>query len=107
MKSTAFEREAPYPPRADTPAREGAESIRSGAAGDALPCRGSGKRCRSSTTASAISGGNGVYVLCNVPVGSAVEITAQGPDGGTVAVTDVEIRPGTISWYDLLLGRRR
>ena len=56
---------------------------------------------------STLSGGNGVYVLCNVPVGSAVEITAQGPDGGTVAVTDVEIRPGTISWYDLLLGRRR
>lgn len=55
---------------------------------------------------STLSGENGVYILCNVPVGSAVEITAEAPDGMMVEVTEVEIRAGTISWYDLSLGPR-
>jgi hypothetical protein len=49
---------------------------------------------------------NGVYVLCNVPVGSAVTITIEAPDGAS-ETTDVEIRAGTASWYDLPIGPRR
>jgi hypothetical protein len=49
---------------------------------------------------------NGVYVLCNVPVGPAVRITVEAPDG-TREVTDVEVRAGTASWYDLPIGPRR
>jgi hypothetical protein len=53
-----------------------------------------------------ISSENGVYVLCNVPVGPAVRITVETP-AGIVEETDVEIRAGTASWYDLPVGRRR
>jgi hypothetical protein len=56
---------------------------------------------------STISGGNGIYILCNVPLGPAVEIVAAAPDGRLIERTDVEIRAGTISWYDLSLGPRR
>jgi hypothetical protein len=49
---------------------------------------------------------NGVYVLCNLPVGPAIRITVRAPDG-TVENTDVEIRPGSASWYDLPIGPRR
>jgi hypothetical protein len=55
---------------------------------------------------SSVSSDNGVYVLCNVPLGPAVRITLESPDG-TVETTDVEIRPGTASWYDLPVGPRR
>lgn len=58
-------------------------------------------------TRSTISGENGVYILCNVPLGAAVEIVAEAPDGRLIERTDVEIRAGTISWYDLSLGPRR
>jgi hypothetical protein len=53
-----------------------------------------------------ISSENGVYVLCNVPVGPKVRITVETP-AGIVEETDVEIRAGTASWYDLAVGRRR
>jgi hypothetical protein len=55
---------------------------------------------------STLSGDSGIYVLCNVPVGPAVQITIVAPDG-TVETTDVEIRAGTASWYDLPIGPRR
>lgn len=55
---------------------------------------------------STVSSENGVYVLCNVPLGGDVTITAAAPDG-TRESTTVEIRPGTASWYDLPLGPRR
>jgi hypothetical protein len=57
-------------------------------------------------TRSTLSGESGIYILCNVPAGLAVDISAAIPDG-TVERTDVEIRAGTVSWYDLLLGPRR
>jgi hypothetical protein len=53
-----------------------------------------------------ISSENGVYVLCNVQVGPAVQITVEAPDG-IREMTDVEIRAGTASWYDLPVGPRR
>lgn len=49
---------------------------------------------------STLTSRDGIYVLCNVPVGSAVEIIVESPDG-TIERTDVEIRAGTVSWYDL------
>jgi hypothetical protein len=49
---------------------------------------------------------SGVYFLCNVPIGAAVVVTIETPDGGT-ETTDVEIRAGTASWYDLPIGPRR
>jgi hypothetical protein len=55
---------------------------------------------------STLSGEAGIYILCNVPLGPAVELMATAPDG-TTETTDVEIRAGTISWYDLPLGPRR
>jgi hypothetical protein len=58
------------------------------------------------TTRSTVSNERGVYVLCNVPVGPAVSITAEAPDGARETI-EVEIRPGTASWYDLPLGPRR
>jgi hypothetical protein len=56
---------------------------------------------------STISGDTGVYILCNVPLGAAVEIIAASPDGTHSEATEVEIRAGTISWYDLSLRPRR
>lgn len=55
---------------------------------------------------STVSNANGVYVLCNVPVGTAIRVTAQLPDGAA-ETTEVEIRAGTASWYDLPVGPRR
>jgi hypothetical protein len=42
-----------------------------------------------------------------VPVGANVEIVAESPDGTYSEATEVEIRAGTISWYDLSLRPRR
>jgi hypothetical protein len=57
-------------------------------------------------TRSTLSNERGTYVLCNVPTGPDVQITAEAPDG-TRETTAVEIRAGTASWYDLPLGPRR
>jgi hypothetical protein len=79
--------------------------VRRRASGEAIPhamvAVGTGSAARST-----FSSGNGVYILCNVPVGPAVKITIETPDG-TTEVTDVEIRAGTASWYDLPVGPRR
>jgi hypothetical protein len=55
---------------------------------------------------STLSSESGVYFLCNVPVGAAVVVTVETLDGIT-ETTDVEIRAGTASWYDLPVGPRR
>jgi hypothetical protein len=55
---------------------------------------------------STLSNESGVYFLCNVPVGAAVVVTVETVDGST-ETTDVEIRAGTASWYDLPVGPRR
>ena len=55
---------------------------------------------------STLSGESGIYILCNVPPGPAVDVSAAMPDGAGES-TDVEIRAGTVSWYDILLGPRR
>jgi hypothetical protein len=55
---------------------------------------------------STLSSEKGIYILCNVPLGEAVEITIETP-GGAMETTEVEIRPGMVSWYDLTVGRRR
>ncbi|NJD10141.1 MAG: carboxypeptidase-like regulatory domain-containing protein [Gemmatimonadetes bacterium] len=54
----------------------------------------------------AVANEQGVYYLCNVPVGRAVTVLATLPDG-TVDTARVEIRAGTASWFDLEVGRRR
>ena len=51
---------------------------------------------------STLSNERGVYILCNVPLGADVEVLAERPDG-TRRITPVEIRRGTISWYDLFV----
>jgi hypothetical protein len=53
-----------------------------------------------------IASENGVYVLCNLPPGRAVRIAIETPTGATED-TDVEIRTGSASWYDLPVGPRR
>jgi hypothetical protein len=53
-----------------------------------------------------LSSESGVYILCNVPPGTAVGIRVVSPDG-VVDDTDVEIHAGTASWYDLLVGPGR
>jgi hypothetical protein len=55
---------------------------------------------------STIASDNGIYVLCNLPVGPAVPVTVETP-GGLRETTEVEIRAGTASWYDLSVGSRR
>lgn len=55
---------------------------------------------------STVSNEDGVYVLCNVPVGTAIRITTRPPNGAA-EVTEVEIRAGSASWYDLMVGPRR
>jgi hypothetical protein len=57
-------------------------------------------------TRATLSSDKGIYILCNVPLGPAVEIIAETPDG-TVERTQVEIRAGMVSWYDLPVGPRR
>ena len=57
-------------------------------------------------TRSTVSNADGIYILCNVPLGSDVSIIATAPDG-TREITEVDIRAGTVSWYDLHLGARR
>lgn len=51
---------------------------------------------------STISSDTGVYVLCNVPVGATVKVSAEAPDGRSETTAAI-IRAGTISWYDLNL----
>lgn len=56
---------------------------------------------------STLSGENGIYILCNVPAGAGVDVTVAAPDGTSREKTQVEIRAGTVSWYDLPFGSRR
>lgn len=53
-----------------------------------------------------LSSDRGIYILCNVPLGTAVRILIEAPDGTTES-TDVEIRAGMVSWYDLPIGPAR
>ncbi|HSK17872.1 MAG TPA: carboxypeptidase-like regulatory domain-containing protein [Longimicrobiales bacterium] len=55
---------------------------------------------------STLSSETGVYVLCNVPVGAAVNVIADAPDGRSERTSAI-IRAGTISWYDLNLRTTR
>jgi hypothetical protein len=57
-------------------------------------------------TRSTVSNEHGTYILCNVPTGPAVRISVEAPDG-IAETTEVEIRAGTASWYDLPVGPRR
>lgn len=56
---------------------------------------------------STLSGENGIYILCNIPAGRVVEVVVAAPDGMAHEKTQVEIRAGTVSWYDLPVGPRR
>ena len=57
------------------------------------------------TARSTLSSDRGIYILCNVPAGPAVRITAA-PPSGIAETIEVEIRAGSASWYDLPLGPR-
>jgi len=58
------------------------------------------------TVRSTVSSENGVYVLCNVPVGTGVHIITSTPQGAA-DTTRVEIRAGSAAWYDLMTGPAR
>jgi hypothetical protein len=55
---------------------------------------------------STLSSPAGVFVLCNVPLGTSVEVVTEAP-GTPPDTTRVEIRAGMVSWYDLFVGPRR
>jgi hypothetical protein len=57
-------------------------------------------------TRATVSSDKGVYLLCNVPVGTAIRVVVETANGQREE-TDVEIRAGTASWYDLEVGPRR
>jgi hypothetical protein len=57
-------------------------------------------------TRATVSSAQGIYILCNVPLGSDVAIITRTADGAE-ATTQVEIRAGMVSWYDLHVGARR
>lgn len=57
-------------------------------------------------TRETVSNDRGIYVLCNVMAGSAVKIVVTGPQGVSETVT-VEVRAGTVGWYDLYAAGRR
>jgi hypothetical protein len=57
-------------------------------------------------TRETVSNAKGIYVLCNVMAGSAVRIVVTGPRGLSETIT-VEVRAGTVGWYDLYAGGRR
>lgn len=54
-----------------------------------------------------VSSNKGIYILCNVPLGTAVAITVESAEDSMSETTEVEIRAGTVSWYDLPIGPRR
>ncbi|HEX2167756.1 MAG TPA: carboxypeptidase-like regulatory domain-containing protein, partial [Longimicrobiales bacterium] len=56
---------------------------------------------------STLTGDNGIYILCNVPIGASVDVVVTAPGGTAREKTQVEIRAGTVSWYDLPIGPRR
>jgi hypothetical protein len=55
---------------------------------------------------STVSTAKGVYILCNVPVGTGIPIVTESPEGVT-DTTRVEIRAGSAAWYDLMVSGRR
>jgi hypothetical protein len=55
---------------------------------------------------STLSSPAGVFVLCNVPLGTSVEVVTETP-GTAPDTTRVEIRAGMVSWYDLVVGPPR
>jgi hypothetical protein len=57
-------------------------------------------------TRATVSSAKGVYVLCNVLAGPAVKLVITSPQGFT-ETTQVEVRAGTVGWYDLPVRTRR
>ena len=55
---------------------------------------------------STLSGDTGVFVLCNVPAGNAITITAV-PQAGAEHTYTLEIRAGSARWYDLHVASAR
>lgn len=51
-----------------------------------------------------VSSDRGIYFLCNLPAGPAVTIITVSPNG-SVDTTRVEIRAGTVAWFDLVIGK--
>ena len=51
---------------------------------------------------SALSNENGTYILCNLPPGKAVPVRVL-LEGRRPEALEVEVRPGTVSWYDVFL----
>ena len=50
----------------------------------------------------AVTDQHGTYLFCFVPKGTDVGVSVQAP-GYRPSSQEVEIRPGTISWYDFRL----
>ena len=53
-----------------------------------------------------LSSDTGVYVLCNVPAGNAINVIAATPAGARQTYT-LEIRAGSARWYDLVIDPAR
>jgi hypothetical protein len=81
--------------------RTGGQPLAGAIVSVSAPAAAGGGPFRKATVTSA----NGVYVLCNVPAGAATtrtETVGYQADEGAV-----EVRAGTVGWYDVLLRPRR
>ncbi len=82
-------------------------TVRARSTGEPVPgARVSVATAERGVTRSTVASPQGVYILCNVPLGAAIDIIAEMADG-TRETTQVEIRAGMVSWYDLNVGPRR
>lgn len=81
-------------------------TVRARATGEPVPgARVSVATAEQGVTRSTVASAKGIYILCNVPLGPAIDIIAETADG-TRETTQVEIRAGMVSWYDLGVGPR-
>ncbi len=82
-------------------------TVRARATGEPVPgARVSVATAATGVARSTVASERGIYILCNVPLGTAVDIIAETTDGAR-ETTQVEIRAGMVSWYDLDVGTRR
>jgi hypothetical protein len=65
-----------------------------------------GRQAGEGATRATVSSANGIYVLCNVLAGPAVKLVITSPQGFS-ETTQVEVRAGTVGWYDLPVRTRR
>ena len=62
-----------------------------------------GPGVRPDSTLTAVTDGQGAYLLCFAPAGDSISVTVAA-DGWQSSTQPVQVKPGTISWYDFDLG---